>query len=54
MTQCFVLGWVLILTSFVDESPPPSSAVPTSSAATEKNYYIAQVRGMREFALSTL
>ena len=40
--------------SFVEEHPPPALAVPTSSAVTEKNYYIAQIRGMREYSLSTL
>ena len=38
---------------FVDDSPPPPS-MPTSSASTEKNYYVAQIRGMRELGLSTL
>ena len=45
----------LIQCSFVEENPlPPSSTPASSAAATERNYYIGQIRGMREYGLSTL
>ncbi|EQL03861.1 DNA replication licensing factor mcm6 [Ophiocordyceps sinensis CO18] len=40
------------LESFVED--PLSSGAPTSSAVTTDRYYVAQVKGMRNFQLSTL
>ncbi|KAJ6019670.1 hypothetical protein N7522_001737 [Penicillium canescens] len=41
-----------LLETFVDE--PPSSAPPSSGQVLSKNYYIAQIKGMKKFELSTL
>ena len=50
--ECSLL--MLTCSSFVEEDPPSIANLPSSSAISDKNYYVAQIRSMKEWQLSTL